>query len=179
MSSREPSVAPLNAASDNLPSAVPTPPRHVYTEFETPVGGARERLKGMRVHAHDRRDSTSSSTDVDESIEPIPDPPAAQGLNESFMTLNLSFDWEANTNTNKHKTESESARSLDFSEGSEMQDTMGGHGRMDSPVETRGDGKKGGVSASLAESSDGSEVGGDGGALGRGVRLLLGLDDDD
>jgi hypothetical protein len=49
-------------------------------------------------------------------------------LNESFMTLNLEFDWEDKNGL------SESPRTLDLSEGFEMQDTVGGCEQAGSPV---------------------------------------------
>jgi hypothetical protein len=51
-----------------------------------------------------------------------------RGLNESFMTLNLEFDWEDKSRL------SNSPRTLDLSEGFEMQDTVGGCEQAGSPI---------------------------------------------
>jgi hypothetical protein len=118
VSSREPSMAILNAASADLPATLPTPPRQRHAECSPPAA----RMKTMR----ERADSPSASVSIagnDDSLYETPPPRMQKGLSESLTALNLDFDWSSN----KTSSEAASLRTINLSEGFEMQDTMGGH----------------------------------------------------
>ncbi|KAF2032696.1 hypothetical protein EK21DRAFT_60281, partial [Setomelanomma holmii] len=150
---REPSEALLNAASKDLPSALPTPPKQRHNESSPPAA----HMKSMWEIS--RRLSSSSSATHDglyEKLERVKGGQTeAKGLNESFMTLNLEFDWE----DKKHS--SDTPRTLSLSKGLEMQDTVGGQSKHSSPVATKTTpiqknpvNQRAITSTSLADSSD-------------------------
>ncbi|KAH7395144.1 hypothetical protein DE146DRAFT_97265 [Phaeosphaeria sp. MPI-PUGE-AT-0046c] len=120
--SREPSEPLLNAASKDLPSALPTPPRRAHHESSPPA----VRMKGMHEKPESYQESdtdtntnpntkparrlsfstslsnSSSLTSMSASAllphdkEPTSDDAANPArLTPSFMTLNFDFDWEA------------------------------------------------------------------------------------
>lgn len=118
--SREPSEALLNAASKDLPSTLPTPPRRTHNENSPPA----VRLQTMRTHPET---NLISQIDSLKSSQPKPD----TKINESFMTLNLEFDWE------EKKDLPDTPRTLSLcgdGEGFETQSTTGGTSAANSPV---------------------------------------------
>ncbi|KAH6614048.1 hypothetical protein C7974DRAFT_69606 [Boeremia exigua] len=120
MSSREPSMALLNAASKDLPSAVPTPPRQTHAPASPPSA----RMKSM--WAGTKRLSTSSSC-RDSLYSKIGDGEKHQ--DSSFMTLNPDFESES-LDTKKR---TDSPRTLSLASGFEAQDTVGGHTNANTP----------------------------------------------
>ncbi|KAI8942545.1 hypothetical protein NX059_000605 [Plenodomus lindquistii] len=119
MPSREPSVALLNAASQGLPSALPTPPRRTHNENSPPAS----RMRTMWNGANRLSNSSTCHEGLYEKLEEIKGADVQEkGLTESFVTLNLEFDFE----DNKSVHASESTRTLSLTEGFEMQDTKGG-----------------------------------------------------
>ncbi|KAH7069027.1 hypothetical protein BKA63DRAFT_99782 [Paraphoma chrysanthemicola] len=124
LTSREPSEALLNAASKDLPSALPTPPKQRHNESSPPAA----RMKSMWETT--RRMSESSSVTNDELYEKLErvkgerDSKTKRTKNESFSTLNLEFEWECSS----RKGSSETARTVSFHSGFEVQGTIGGGG---------------------------------------------------
>ncbi|KAH7088885.1 hypothetical protein FB567DRAFT_522536 [Paraphoma chrysanthemicola] len=124
LTSREPSEALLNAASKDLPSALPTPPKQRHNESSPPAA----RMKGMWETT--RRVSESSSVTNDELYEKLErvkgerDSKPKRTMNESFSTLNLEVEWECGS----RKGSSETARTVSFHSGFEVQGTIGGGG---------------------------------------------------
>jgi hypothetical protein len=154
--SREPSEPLLNAASKDLPSALPTPPRHTHHESSPPA----VRVKGMREKPESYQESdantntntlparklsfsttvssSSSSTSISASAllpheNEVSSSKATNPvrLTQSFMTLNFDFAWEEgspkNGNRNDACDEVMTPRTVSLSEGFEVADTVGGH----------------------------------------------------
>ncbi|KAF2855687.1 hypothetical protein T440DRAFT_464081 [Plenodomus tracheiphilus IPT5] len=125
MPSREPSVALLNAASKDLPSALPTPPRRTHNENSPPAS----RMKTMWKSSNRLSNSSTCHDGLYEKLEQIKGADVEEkGLTESFVTLNLDFDFE-DKKSSVHASSvhaSESTRTLSLTEGFEMQDTKGG-----------------------------------------------------
>ncbi|KAF1846700.1 uncharacterized protein K460DRAFT_406892 [Cucurbitaria berberidis CBS 394.84] len=124
MSSREPSVALLNAASKDLPSSLPTPPRRQHHENSPPAA----RMKTMWDSTRRLSNSSSCHSGLYEKIEEIKGLDEDKDTSESFTTLNLEFHFEE-----KKDRSSESPKTLSFTEGFEEQDTMGGHSQVTTP----------------------------------------------
>ncbi|KAF2631030.1 hypothetical protein BU25DRAFT_445987 [Macroventuria anomochaeta] len=121
MSSREPSMALLNAASKDLPDAIPTPPRQTHPPTSPPSA----RMKSMWDGA--RRLSSSSSC-RDSLYSKIGD--GEKPRDASFMTLNLEFEFESPG----AKKRSDSPRTLSVASGFETQDTVGEHADTNIPI---------------------------------------------
>lgn len=111
-------MALLNAASKDLPSALPTPPIHVHNEDSPPASR-------MNTMWHGPSRISNGSTCHDElykKLEKIKgDEVKKLGLTESFLTLNLDFEKESSTHT------SDSTRTLSLTEGFETQGTKSGN----------------------------------------------------
>ncbi|KAL6710009.1 hypothetical protein ACN47E_009800 [Coniothyrium glycines] len=124
ISSREPSVALLNAASKDLPNALPTPPRHTHHEDSPPTS----RMKSMwdsskrRSTGSKRLNSTPASPEgLYRKLEQLQSSETeTKSPAESTRTLNLEFGADDN------KAAVDSPRTLSLTEGFEMQDTVGG-----------------------------------------------------
>ncbi|KAF3039499.1 hypothetical protein E8E12_003403 [Didymella heteroderae] len=114
MCSREPSMALLNAASKDLPDAIPTPPRQTHPPSSPPSA----RMKSMWAGA--KRLSNSSSC-RDSLYSKIGDGERAHEL--SMMTLNLDSEFESSG----CRKRADSPRTLSLGSGFETQDTVGGH----------------------------------------------------
>ncbi|KAF2994486.1 hypothetical protein E8E13_001648 [Curvularia kusanoi] len=121
ISSRQPSMALLNAASKDLPSTVPTPPRQTHPPSSSPS----TRMKSM--WSGTQRLSTSSSC-RDSLYSKIGD--GDKSHDASFMTLNLDFETESLDT----KQRADSPRTLSLTSGFEMQDTVGGHVGANTPI---------------------------------------------
>jgi hypothetical protein len=122
--SREPSEALLNAASKDLPSTLPTPPRHTHKQNSPPVVRMKSMWENPEKLSMDSSRSSSITTNngahMCEKLARADEQPRtlnSNGLRDSFRTLNLEFDWEDKTG---------SLRTLTLSEGFEVADTMGG-----------------------------------------------------
>ncbi|KAJ4368218.1 hypothetical protein N0V83_006574 [Neocucurbitaria cava] len=122
LSSREPSVALLNAASKDLPSSLPTPPRRQHNENSPPAA----RMKSMWDSTRRLSNSSSSHDGLYEKLSQIKSSDE-NDRNESFTTLHLDFTFE------DKKDPSKSPETLSLTEGFEMQDTMGGHSQVTTP----------------------------------------------
>jgi hypothetical protein len=112
-------MALLNAASKDLPDAVPTPPRQTHPPTSPPSA----RLKGMWDGA--KRLSSSSSC-RDSLYSKIGDHEKPQ--DSSFMTLNLDFE------SPSAKKRPDSSKTLSLASGFETQDTVGGHADSNTPI---------------------------------------------
>ncbi|KAH7398306.1 hypothetical protein BKA66DRAFT_199599 [Pyrenochaeta sp. MPI-SDFR-AT-0127] len=123
MLSREPSEVLLNAASKDLPSTLPTPPRRVHNENSPPAA----RMKTMRENSRRLSKSSSCHDDLYADLEEAKGNESEKGPSDSFMTLNLEFDFE------EKKSRSDSPRMLSLTDGFEMQDTKGGHSEVTTP----------------------------------------------
>ncbi|CAE7201346.1 hypothetical protein PTNB73_05920 [Pyrenophora teres f. teres] len=121
-SSREPSMALLNAASKDLPSSVPTPPRRTHKEDSPPA----MRMKSMW---HSERRYSSDSSGEDE----VPYKTLHKKAGESAMTLNLEWDWE------DKKERADSPRTLSLA----GEDGEKGKGRIRGEKNERVDGEAG------------------------------------
>lgn len=107
-------MALLNAASKDLPDAVPTPPRQTHPPSSSPSA----RMKSMWGSAHRLSTSSSCRDSIYSKIEDGKNP-----RDTSFATLNL--DLEAESPDTKKRTDS--PRTLSLTSGFETQDTVGGH----------------------------------------------------
>lgn len=114
-------MALLNAASKDLPDAIPTPPRQTHAPTSPPSA----RMKSMWSGA--KRISSSSSC-RDSLYSKIGDGEKPQDA--SFMTLNLDFESESPG----VKRRTDSPRTLSLASGFEMQDTVGGHADAGTPT---------------------------------------------
>ncbi|KAF1919588.1 hypothetical protein BDU57DRAFT_536552 [Ampelomyces quisqualis] len=162
--SRENSLPLLNAASKDLPEALPTPPRPTHGESSPP----RTRMQGMSTwdfvdEGHRAYDPTATRLSLssaesgsgprvlkkinlrdhklsrsDSGNQKASERRAKKDANQSFMSLNFGFDWELD--------DARSTASL--GEGFEMQDTVGGH------TEPGIDGAKKGIEESVVRDSD-------------------------
>ena len=112
-------MALLNAASKDLPDAVPTPPRQTHSPTSPPSA----RLKGMWDGA--KRLSGSSSC-RDSLYSKVGDHEKPQ--DSPFMTLNLEFE------SPSAKKQSDSPKTLSLASGFEMQDTVGGYANSNTPI---------------------------------------------
>lgn len=114
-------MALLNAASKDLPDAVPTPPRQTHPPSSSPSA----RMKSM--WAGGKRLSSSSSC-RDSLYSKIDD---GEKANESsMMTLNLDFEFESLHGRKR----TDSPRTLSLASGFETQDTVGGHSDVNMPI---------------------------------------------
>jgi hypothetical protein len=152
----EPPEALLNAASKDLPSTLPTPPRHTHNPNSPPTVRMRsmwENTEKLSIHTS-RSSSTTSHADMCEKLARAGDHPPrnqeSKGLNESFRTLNLEFDWEDKT---------VSPRTISLSEGFEVADTTGGAHVQ--PVRVRSKVVARVVAATCMADSSGSDSDGD------------------
>lgn len=102
----------LNAASKDLPDAVPTPPRQTHPPTSPPSA----RLKGMWDGAKRLSGSSSCRDSLYSKIGDHEKP-----RDPSFMTLNT------DSESPSAKKRSDSSRTLSLSSGFERQDTVGGH----------------------------------------------------
>ena len=114
-------MALLNAASKDLPDAVPTPPRQTHPPSSPPSA----RMKSMWAGA--KRLSNSSSC-RDSLYSKICDGEKAN--DSSMMTLNLDFEFESTSGRKR----ADSPRTLSLASGFETQDTAGGHSDTKLPV---------------------------------------------
>ncbi|CAO2654792.1 Nn.00g115250.m01.CDS01 [Neocucurbitaria sp. VM-36] len=146
LSSREPSVALLNAASKDLPSTLPTPPRRQHNENSPPSA----RMKSMWESTRRLSNSSSCHDGLYEKLEQIKDS-NEKDRNESFTTLNLDFTFE------DKKDHSESPKTLSLREGFEMQDTMGGHSQGTTPTKKDKIIERAIKATELSDSSDSDE----------------------
>ncbi|KAJ8117871.1 hypothetical protein OPT61_g1036 [Boeremia exigua] len=121
VSSREPTMPLLNAASTDLPNAVPTPPRQTHAPASPPSA----RMKNM--WSGTQRLSTSSSC-RDSLYSKLGD--SEKHRDTSFMTLNLDFELESSD----VKKRADSPRTLSLTSGFETQDTVGGHADVNKPI---------------------------------------------
>lgn len=111
----------LNAASKDLPDAIPTPPRQTHPPSSPPSA----RMKSMWAGA--KRLSNSSSC-RDSLYSKIGDGEKAN--HSSMMTLNLDFEFESASGRKR----ADSPRTLSLASGFEMQDTIGGHSDANLPI---------------------------------------------
>jgi hypothetical protein len=103
----------LNAASKDLPTTVPTPPRRTHNENSPSA----MRMKSMWDSERRYSSDSTGGDEVDERV--VVTKKTDEGRNESSMTLNLEFDWE------EKKDRSDSPRTMSLTEGFEIQDTVG------------------------------------------------------
>ncbi|CBX93835.1 predicted protein [Plenodomus lingam JN3] len=124
LSSREPSVALLNAASKDLPSVLPTPPKRTHNENSPPAS----RMKTMWKDSNRPSNSSTCHEGLYEKLEQIKGADVEEkGLTESFVTLNLDFEFADEKSVHASSVHaSESTSTLSLTGGFEMQDTKGG-----------------------------------------------------
>jgi hypothetical protein len=121
ISSRQPPMTLLNAASKDLPEGVPTPPRQTHAPTSSPD----TRMKSMWRES--KRLSTTSSC-RDSLYSKIGD--GEKPRDTSFMTLNLEFETESLDSRKR----ADSPRTLSLTSGFEMQDTVGGRADANTPI---------------------------------------------
>ncbi|KAJ4366042.1 hypothetical protein N0V95_000268 [Ascochyta clinopodiicola] len=126
MSSREPSMALLNAASKELPDALPTPPPQAHPHTSSPSA----RMKGMWDGVKRLSNSSSCRDSLYSKIEDNSINNEKKLRDTSFMTLNL----ELGSESPSSKIRSDSPRTLSLASGFETQDTIGGHGQTAASV---------------------------------------------
>ncbi|KAF9694379.1 hypothetical protein EKO04_007527 [Ascochyta lentis] len=126
MSSREPSMALLNAASKDLPDAIPTPPPQAHSHTSSPSA----RMKGMWDDVKRLSNSSSCRDSLYSKIEDNSINNEKKPRDSSFMTLNLELGPESPSS----KTRSDSPRTLSLASGFETQDTIGGYARAAAPI---------------------------------------------
>ncbi|OAL54335.1 hypothetical protein IQ07DRAFT_595859 [Pyrenochaeta sp. DS3sAY3a] len=143
LSSREPSEALLNAASKDLPSTLPTPPRRQHNENSPPAA----RMKSMWDSNRRPSNSSASGDALYEKLEQAEER-EARAINESFTTLNLDFKCD------DKPPRRASVHSLSPAEGFEMQDTTGGHSQSGTPMSKKHGAVTRAVKATEVESSD-------------------------
>ncbi|KZM25961.1 uncharacterized protein EKO05_0009097 [Ascochyta rabiei] len=126
VSSQEPSMALLNAASKNLPDAVPTPPPQAHPHTSSPSA----RMKGMWDDVKRLSNSSNCRDSLYSKIEDSSINSEKQLKDSSSMTLNL----ELGTESPSSNTRSDSLRTLSLTSGFETQDTIGGHTQTAAPI---------------------------------------------
>ncbi|KAJ4312627.1 hypothetical protein N0V94_007354 [Neodidymelliopsis sp. IMI 364377] len=136
MSSREPSMALLNAASKNLPDVIPTPPCQTHPPNSPPSARMKTMWDGAKrlSGASSCRDSAYSKIGDSSSLHSAHTTDRTNNNNEmnnrdsSFITLNLEFELQ------NPRTRFETPQTLSLASGFETQDTIGGHADTAAPI---------------------------------------------
>lgn len=109
----------LNAASKDLPDAVPTPPRQTHPPTSPPSA----RMKTMWAGAKRLSNSSSCRDSLYSKIED-----GGKAHDSSMMTLNLEFE------SPSARRRADSPRTLSLASRFETQDTVGGHSDASLPI---------------------------------------------